>query len=681
MTQLKKLTLQNIRSYKDLEITFQQGSSLLSGDIGSGKTSILLGLQFALFGLQPGQKGNSILRNGTDSASTKLEIEIDGDEIIIERSIKKSTSGSITQDFNLLTINGDSQELSTSEMKERVISLLNYPKELAKKSNLLYKFTVYMPQEEMKSIIEESPETRLDTLRYIFGLDRYKRIKENASLLLKKLKDTIRIKEVLVAETNLIKEKFAIENENKVQLVKQINNLQIEFSSTEKEKERTESEMIKLQGSLDFRTSQVSELEKLKINLQNKKDSSERTRKEIKSLQIQISENLNFSQEKLATTEDLLTQHKRTLEELNSSFLKLNSEVSVLNSKKEQPLELRNQIISLENCPTCLQVVGQDHKTRIGKKLEYEIQDINRELEEKIFQKENVISQIEKEKELVRNYETDISKLQQDKIKFEHQRQIKTKIQSESYILDRTLGEIQQLETQIQQLEISLQSTAKLSEEFEIIKELYKAKTSSLHQKEIILATKRKELELLKLKLEDLSKDLSEKEKIKQSMNRLKELNFWIQKNFIETIDRAEKGLITQVKNEFSNALSKWFSHLASDNFAVELDDKFTPSIKNQDYEMDYAFLSGGERTSVALAYRLALNQVLNAHSNMKTNGILILDEPTEGFSSEQVQKMGKIFEELNYSQMIIVSHESQIEDFVDKLIKVQKDTESKILE
>lgn len=61
---IKRITLDNIRSYEHQEITFPEGSVLLSGDIGSGKTSILLGIEFALFGLQPGQKGSSILRNG-----------------------------------------------------------------------------------------------------------------------------------------------------------------------------------------------------------------------------------------------------------------------------------------------------------------------------------------------------------------------------------------------------------------------------------------------------------------------------------------------------------------------------------------------------------------------------------------------------------------------------------------
>ena len=63
---LKKISLKNIRSYESAEIEFSQGSTLLSGDIGSGKTSVLLAIEFALFGLQPGQKGASLLKNNAD---------------------------------------------------------------------------------------------------------------------------------------------------------------------------------------------------------------------------------------------------------------------------------------------------------------------------------------------------------------------------------------------------------------------------------------------------------------------------------------------------------------------------------------------------------------------------------------------------------------------------------------
>ena len=81
---LKKIILENIRSYEHQEISFPEGSTLLSGDIGSGKTSVLLAIEFALFGLQPGQRGSALLRNGKKEGSVKIEFEVDGTEIAID---------------------------------------------------------------------------------------------------------------------------------------------------------------------------------------------------------------------------------------------------------------------------------------------------------------------------------------------------------------------------------------------------------------------------------------------------------------------------------------------------------------------------------------------------------------------------------------------------------------------
>ena len=128
-------------------------------------------------------------------------------------------------------------------MKDRVIRLLNYPKEFIKKSNLLYKFTVYTPQEEMKSIIQERPEIRLGTLRHIFGIDRYKRIKENSNIFLQKLKDTIKLKEVLVIELNLLKEKFTLENEKKITLARETYNLTLECKELTRKREESEEKL------------------------------------------------------------------------------------------------------------------------------------------------------------------------------------------------------------------------------------------------------------------------------------------------------------------------------------------------------------------------------------------------------------------------------------------------------
>jgi exonuclease SbcC len=51
----------------------------------------------------------------------------------------------------------------------------------------------------------------------------------------------------------------------------------------------------------------------------------------------------------------------------------------------------------------------------------------------------------------------------------------------------------------------------------------------------------------------------------------------------------------------------------------------------------------------------------------------LILDEPTDGFSKEQLYKIRDILEELKCPQVILVSHEKELEGFADHIFRVQK--------
>lgn len=676
----KKLALQNIRSYENLIIEFPKGSVLLAGDIGSGKTSILLGLQFALFGLQPGQKGASILRQGSENAYVCLELDIDNEIITLERTIKKSKTGGITQDSNIITIGTNREELSTSEMKDRVIKLLNYPKEFVKKSNLLYKFTVYTPQEEMKTIIQERPEIRLDTLRHIFGIDRYKRIKDNATILLQKLKESVKIKEVLVSESNLLKEKFTQENESKITLAREVNNLNIEYQNLLLRKKSAEENLLSTQKLIDDKRELVSNLDKSEILLQGKKDLELRMRREITLMQKQVHEKIDFSEERLKNILELLDKHKNTFEEKNSEFLKLMTQISVLDSKKEVPLKLKEKIMSLENCPTCFQIVGCEHKNKISKRTQFEIEEINRELEQKLIRKKDLIESVEKEKILVQNYELDKMKFQQNKIKYEHQKMIETKIKSDMFVLDRVSNEIIKLQSEIQQIQIKIQTFEKSQEIFDKAKQEFQSINEVVRTKEILSATKNKELELLKIKLEELSTEIQTKEKIREQINYLRSLQDWTQEKFIAMINLTEKNVMAKLRNEFSAIFSEWFAMLASDSLSVRLDEDFTPIIINQDYEIEYDFLSGGERTAIALSYRLSLNQVLNSMlSNIKTKNIVILDEPTDGFATEQINKMRDIFGQLKAEQIILVSHEEKIESFVEHVIRVQKDRISKI--
>ena len=110
------------------------------------------------------------------------------------------------------------------------------------------------------------------------------------------------------------------------------------------------------------------------------------------------------------------------------------------------------------------------------------------------------------------------------------------------------------------------------------------------------------------------------------------------------------KKVMLKVHHDFDTLFQKWFMMLVdTEVMKIRLDEQFSPVIEQNGYEIDYGFLSGGEKTAAALAYRLALNQVVNSIlSTIKTRGLLILDEPTDGFSSEQLDRMRDLLDELD---------------------------------
>ena len=148
----------------------------------------------------------------------------------------------------------------------------------------------------------------------------------------------------------------------------------------------------------------------------------------------------------------------------------------------------------------------------------------------------------------------------------------------------------------------------------------------------------------------------------------------WLSNNFSNLIKFTEKNILIALRKEFTKIFNKWFSMLTTDSFEVYLDENFSPVIVHNEFELDYQFLSGGERTAVALAYRLALNQLINSIlSKIKTQDVIILDEPTEGFSEQQLDKVRDMLQEMHLKQLLIVSHESKMEGFVDHVIRFRK--------
>jgi len=673
---LKKLLIENLRSYEKQEVDFPKGSVLLSGDIGSGKTTILMAIEFALFGLQPSQKGNSLLRSGTDNAKVILEFDVEDQQVVIERCLKRGKK-SISQEYATVTIDDEKFEGSVTEVKDRILRLLNYPLEFSKKTNLLYKYTVYTPQEEMKQIIMEPGEIRLNVLRHVFGIDKYKRIEENTSILTSRLREKIRINEGMVYDLEDHKSLLNQKKQNFFDSKEKQNQAILEYKKLVVERETKEKSINEIQEKINDKRSLENEKSKSLILISEKNQQIIGLKNNIHNLKIQIDEakKSSFNVEEFNSLNERIKFQESKEEDIQKEYIQIIGKINSEESRKKELEILQIKLTGLHKCPTCLQEVTEDYKKNILYKTTDEIASSKNSMENLLKLKKDFSDQLDSIKRIKEELKSKKSDLELLKIKMENILEKKNRvldIEQQKQLLEK---DVELLSKHVRTIEISISEFSKYDSQFEVLnKELILAKKSE-NNSAIKLAEINKEIQLLEIQIKEKEQEINKKEDLKKKIEKIREIEYWISEKFINLVLFTEKQVMLRLKEEFSKLFSKWFSILVSETLSAKLDEDFSPIIEQQDYELDYSFLSGGERTAIALAYRLSLNQVINSLlSNIKTRNLVILDEPTDGFSSQQLDKMQDVLNQLSIDQLILVSHEQKIEGFVDNIIRLSKE-------
>jgi DNA repair protein SbcC/Rad50 len=147
----------------------------------------------------------------------------------------------------------------------------------------------------------------------------------------------------------------------------------------------------------------------------------------------------------------------------------------------------------------------------------------------------------------------------------------------------------------------------------------------------------------------------------------------WVGEPFRLAVLRMEKELLAHAQATFDRAFARFFASLIDDpTLTARTDVSFTPEVTIAGEATPAEALSGGERTGLALAFRLALASVVRSLGTVRLQ-TLLLDEPTDGFSAEQVVRMGELLEELALPQVVLVSHESELGGVADRTVRVVK--------
>ncbi len=805
---LRSIRLENIRSYENEKIDFPEGSVLLSGDIGSGKSTILLAIEFALFGImRSGLTGSSLLRHGSNSGSVELVFLVDGEEYIVKRSLKRSKN-SISQQAGYIIHGKKKFEGTPIELKAKILSILGYPHSILTRSkSLIYRYTVYTPQEEMKQILFEDKDVRLDTLRKVFGIDKYKTIKENTVILIRHLKRKM-------ADYSIRLESFDGLEEEKQELEKSLGSLKNSLDELKKErnliKERLEKEkkgLEKYEKDLERYREIKKEIGLKELIIKTSESSIRETKKKIENLETEISQIKNklseFSEIKDLIPEDelekklssALEKHSRIIKEkarheeqlslLQGQISKCESEIKelteksrnlilikseldelksrleakpeqeklleeMLNKEKKYELAIEKALLKIREsesliefvkskdiCPSCGQRITEEHRSyviaaeknkiakekeekarleAIAKKIDENIKKIKRNLDsllkiekrclekkEELIKLESLSSNlIEKQKELSSLYKKknslkepeDSSKIKEEieslkkrlsfvrknNIKYREKANLERLIKNllknrEEFrsVIEKHHKEASKAMDELARLKEAALGYAKLAQNYDAQKNKIEEISHEEKKIELKFAETSQEIKGISSQINKINEKLEKKKIINDKLNYVSQLQEWFESFFLKLASTMEKHIMVSIHKEFNSLLREWFSVLIED-IEIQLDDEFSVKIIQEGYETPIENLSGGEKTSAALAYRLALNKVINELiPSIKTKHLIILDEPTDGFSSEQLDKVRDVLEQLNMRQTIIVSHEPKMESFVDTVIKIRK--------
>ncbi|MBD3259138.1 hypothetical protein GF371_00745 [Candidatus Woesearchaeota archaeon] len=535
----------------------------------------------------------------------------------------------------------------------------------------------------MKKILLDDKESRLDTLRKVFQIDKYKKIRENTAVYVKHLREKMNLYK---GQQEGLDEK-KIELENKQQSLKTL-----------------QDKMQALLPRLKAEKEKLSEMRQKVKELEEKSQKHHNIKKEISVTQATLKEKIAYREKNNEETEKIQQEIKKTyydisnlklkkpdtdLEELRvkkksiqKQYQEVNDSLQRLHGKQQHLEAEQKKFLELDDCPTCRQPVSDEHKKEMQLVAKASLENIYSQIDQNKAKKakhENELQVLEKEIEEVRkqNEQYNMS-IQKEKYLTESTEEKQNRLNTLGRLQEELKQEIGSLNSRMLQLnkELSLLSDIEeLNRQLQQQKEKQDEQQQNTHNIEVQKATLEQDIRNHEEIVLHLRKEVEKKEKAKQKLRKIKQYYNWLNDFFMQLMSTMEKHVMQQVHGEFNTLFQDWFNILLPDeNVSIRLDDEFSPVIEQNGYEIELENMSGGEKTAVALAYRLSLNKVINnLIQNINTKDLLILDEPTDGFSTEQLDRMREVLDQLGLRQVVIVSHENKIESFVDNVIRIEK--------
>ncbi len=501
---INSLYLKNWKIHSEKDFTFSPGINVLVGNMGSGKSSILQAISFSLFGTFMELKKRDVTQqeiitrnSGASFAEAKIKISSGKEKYIIQRKInEKGTNEAVARTSEGKLIAGPNPTSANL-----------FVENFLKANDEIFFRTAYCVQNNIDAIVKYSPKERKEKTDELMGLDKFDKARNNCIKLRNQLLKRKAEFEKIVSELN-------------------IEEIKKEHDELIKEKEAIKSQEVSLKSGLEKLKEREKMILKSHSRLREKADFVQK-KSERKEL---LEEELGRISEKLAgasfdkSKEEFLKELNKVKESIPEKNKLIESLEIEKESKNQQLLEIEREQIELESKKKDLAEKMDNIKELKEKILEYNIKDLNAELEEtkarrkeiekqfnslsvKISEEKNHLVELEKADSLCPTCSRELSEMTKNELISEKKRAISENLQQQSQIKD----ELSQLEKREEMLEKIFKENREGLEDISK-EEFYKDELMKIHLKiEEIISKKnslKSEFESTAKKRQDLKQEI-----------------------------------------------------------------------------------------------------------------------------------------------------------------------------
>lgn len=706
---LEKVQLDNFISHKSTTLKFDPGVTVFIGRNGSGKSSVIDAITFALYGHHTRGHNKNLVRRGSEGSMVQLIFKADSKRYQATRSLdaRGSLSGAklekITDTGFETVAHGERRQMGEAMSVEAgSIIGLDYDR---------LRVAAVVQQGELDAILKSKPSEFKELINTLIGIDRLDKAFQN-------------MRDILDSFESLLRNRTGYD-------YKDVANIEQRIEQERKGREESSRELVRLNSEMQkYRDEENSKKERLQVLEPLSRKVKELVEK--KTLLVKYVENKVKELRKTLTTElarmqkqqsdlekdvdrlqKLITDAKKNLEQVSvgsvaeSKSRLIAKQLSTLEEELQDCqskigrltglIEHTSKIGSTETrCPVCGSLVGKmtvqidsEHIQAELKKMTKAKKDTNLKIKKLMREKEALVGKhaiAKRASEFLSSYKIESVG---DLAKLTHE------IEEKNTELSNLPEQIEYTREQLANLPAHINEATDLSKllDDEYSKEL---EQKILELQKDLVGFDQEEFEdlksqydeLVKIKIPSLEREIgkfveinkqAEKE-IESLMKVLEELKkAYVYANLLEKIRKGVYNRDGSVAMSLRSWALKMISQKASDYIAmfglhilrVELTEKARDVLitcYGPRGTIDMESLSGGEKVAIALALRLGMAYVMGRGKL----DFVILDEPTTHLDEERRRSLVRIITEAfrtglgPLSQIIIITHDSEIFEDAD---------------